>query len=194
MTGVVMPVKAIMFTLVGLVVLVFGIGGFNGLSAPVSAQVTEQYIEIFQGQSGSFEVTIAVFPREPVVGNVFFSVEVLDTTTMNTVTDARVLIVAYDEDGLPAFQTLVLNTPLAPDSYEGNMPFELPSRYSLRVDIDSSTHGSTSFRVPMTVLSGTPIENPMGTWIFVLVVGAIVGGTVYVGFSAQRAQRRRAAA
>ena len=97
-------------------------------------------------------------------------------------------------DDAPTIQTLVLNTPLAPDFYEGNLTFELPARYTLRVDVDSPTFGSTSFRAPLTVRSGTPIENPLGTWIFLLVTFAIIGGTVYVGFSAKKAQRRRAAA
>ena len=194
MTGYVILTKSIIFTLAGLVVLGFGIGGFSASAAPVSAQVHTESIEIFRGQSDFYEVAVTVFPRVPIVGPVHFSVEVLDATTMNTVTDARVLLVVHDEDDVPTIQTLVLNTPLAPDSYEGSLTFELPARYTLRVDVDSPTLGTATFRLPLTVRQGTPIENPQGTWIFLVVVAALVGGTVYVVFSAKKAQRRRSAA
>lgn len=184
--------KTKFFTLVGLVVLGIGIGGFSGSVVPVWAEFDDGSLEIFRGQSDTYEVAVAVSPREPIVGAVHFSVELLDATTLNPVTDARVLLVVHDEDDVPTIQTLVLNTPLAPDSYEGVMTFELPARYTLRVDVDSQALGTATFRLPLTVRQGTPIENPMGTWIFVLVVASIVGGTVYVGFTAKKAQRLRA--
>ena len=189
MTGKMTIAKIAVFTLLALVFLGFG-GGFR--AAAVSAHVGGDSFEIFRGQSDAFEVTIDVSPRTPVVGPVHFTVKVSDSATANIVTDARILIVVFDEEDAPTIQTLVLNTPLTPDFYEGNLTFELPARYTLRVDLDSPTFGSTSFRAPFTVRSGTPIENPLGTWIFLLVTVAIIGGTVYVGFSAKKAQRRRA--
>ena len=181
--------KIAVFTLLALVFLGFG-GGFR--AAAVSAHVGGDSFEIFRGQSDAFEVTIDVSPRTPVVGPIHFTEKVSDAATAKIVTDARILIVVFDEEDAPTIQTLVLNTPLTPDFYEGNLTFELPARYTLRADLDSPTLGSTNFRAPFTVTSGTPIENPLGTWIFLLVTVAIIGGTVYVGFSAKKAQRRRA--
>ena len=185
--------KIAVFTLAALVISGLGTVGFPGLSAPVSAQVNEENFEIFRERSDLFEVAVAITPRTPVVGGVHFSVEALDATTQNTVTDARVLIVAHDEDDVPIIQTLALNTPLAPDSYEGNLTFELPARWTLRIEVDSPSLGAATFRVPLTVKSGTPLENPMGGIVFLGVIAALVGGTIYVWHSSRKARRRRAA-
>ncbi|MDP6511573.1 MAG: hypothetical protein QF878_00090 [SAR202 cluster bacterium] len=187
MTGKIRIARPALITLVTLIFLGIGIGGFPGPTGPVSAQTSEESFEIFRGQSEPFELAVAVSPRTPVVGAVHFSVELLDAASQKSVTDARVLIVAHDEDDVPVIQTLAVNTPLAPDSYEGNLTFELPARWSLRIEVDSPSLGSATFRAPLVLRSGTPIENPMGTWIFLLVFAAIVGGTIYVGFSARKA-------
>jgi hypothetical protein len=194
MTGKIRNARSALFILIGMIALGLVVNGPLVSPNPVSAQTSEESFEIYRGQSDPFELAVAVSPRTPVVGAIHFSVELLDAASQKSVTDARVLIVAHDEDDVPVIQTLAVNTPLAPDSYEGNLTFELPARWSLRIEVDSPSLGSATFRAPLVLRSGTPIENPMGSWIFLLVVAAIVGGTVYVGFSAKKAQRRRAAA
>lgn len=186
-----LDIRTLRAAVISVVALGFAWVGFPAGSAPVAAQ--EEALEVYREQSGPFEVALSVSPTVPVVGGVHFSVEVRDAATMETVTDARVLLVAHDEDGVPTYQTYALNTPLAPDSYEGNLTFPLPARWTLNVEIDSLTHGSTAVRVPLPVKAGTSLENPLGGVILLLVIGAVVGSTLFLVYSARKVQRRRAA-
>jgi hypothetical protein len=158
----------------------------------VYAQVDEEKMEIFRGQSGPYELAVTVIPAKPLTGAVYFSLSVLDISTSKSVEDARVLIVVNDEDGVPTIQTLVLNTPRVPNSYVGNLTFENPGRWTMKVDADSPTVGSAAFQVPLVVISSTLLRNPLGGIILLGVGVIIVLGTLYLWDSSRRIVRRRA--
>ena len=184
--------RSMIFITVGLLFLATTYGKIWSTTTPVYAQVDEDKLEIFRGQSGPYELAVTVFPAKPLTGAVYFSLSVLDISTSKPVEDARVLIVVNDEDGVPTIQTLVLNTPRVPDSYVGNLTFENPGRWTMKTDVDSPTVGSASFQVPLVVISSTPLRNPLGGIILLGVAGAIVLGTLYLWNSSRKIIRRRA--
>lgn len=156
----------------------------------VSAQTEGEPRELFRGRSGPYEVIVGIRPNEPLVGTIHFLVTALDAVTRETVADARVLIVAIDEDGVPAYQSLAVNTLSSPGLYEANITFSKPGRWDLRVDVGSARAGEASFDVPLEVRPAAAPATRSGTILFAGVLAVLVGGTIYVSYSARRSRRR----
>ena len=157
---------------------------------PVSAQTEAEPRELFWGRSGPYEIFVGIRPNEPLVGTIHFLVTALDATTRETVADARVLIVAIDEDGVPTQQSLAVNTPRSPDLYEANIAFSEPGRWMLRVDVQSDRMGEASFDVPLEVRPAPVSASLSGAIVFAGVLFVLVGGTLYLWYSARRTRRR----
>lgn len=157
----------------------------------VFAQSDNEAFEIFRDRTEVFELSVNISPKDPVVGGIHFSLQLLDLATMNPVTNARILIVAHDESGVPTYQTLVLNTPQSPNTYEGSLTFNHPTNWVLRIEVDSESLGSATFRAPLTVKAGTPIRNPWAGFVLLGVISCIVGGCIYIWLSAKKARNKK---
>ena len=157
---------------------------------PAAAQTEPEPRELFRGRSGPYEIIVGILPNLPLVGAIHFLVSPLDTVTREIVADARILIVAIDEDGVPTHQSLAVNTPSAPDLYEANITFKAPGRWRLRVDIRSDRMGEASFDVPLEVRPAPTAASRSGGILFVGVFLVLVGGTLYLAYTARRARRR----
>ena len=90
----------------------------------------------------------------------------------------------------PGFQSLAVNTPRSPDLYEANITFSKPGRWMLRVDVQSEQMGKASFDVPLEVRPAPVSASRSGAILFAGVLLVIVGGVVYVSYTARRARRR----
>ena len=163
------------------------------VTGPVSAQAEVEPRELFRGRSGPYEIIVGILPNLPLVGTIHFLVTAIDTSTRENVADARVLIVAIDEDGVPSQQSLAVNTPRSPDFYEANLTFEDPGKWNLRVDVTSERLGEASFDVPLEVRPKNRSAAPSGTILFTGVVLVLVVGTLYLWYSARRSRHPRAA-
>ncbi|MCH7734716.1 MAG: hypothetical protein IH961_05830 [Chloroflexi bacterium] len=141
--------------------------------------------------AGPYEIVVGIRPNEPLVGTIHFLVTPLDPVTREIVADARILIVAIDEDGVPTQQSLAVNTPRTPDLYEANITFEKPGKWDLRVDVKTDRLGEASFEVPLEVRPAPVSASRSGAILFAGVLLVIVGGTVYVSYTARRARRAR---
>lgn len=157
---------------------------------PVFAQTQAEARELFAGRSGPYEIIVGIRPNEPLVGAIHFLVTALDAADREIVADARVLIVAIDEDGVPTQQSLAVNTPSSPDLYEANLSFDNPGKWKLRIDVTSERLGEASFDVPLEVRPTNPAATRSGTILFAGVLLVLVGGTLYVWYSARRSRRR----
>jgi len=157
---------------------------------PVSAQTEVEPRELFRGRSGPYEIVVGIRPNEPLVGTIHFLVTALDATTREIVADARVLIVAIDEDGVPTQQSLAVNTPRSPDFYEANLNFEKPGKWMLRVDVGNDRMGEASFDVPLEVRPAPTSASRSGGILFAGVLVVLFGGTLYVWYSARRSRRQ----
>ncbi len=158
--------------------------------SPVAAQTVGEPTELFRGRSGPYELIVAIRPDVPVVGTIHFLVSVLDADTRGAVDDARVLIVAIDEDGAPVYQSLAVDTPASPGVYEANITFSEPGRWDLRVDVENRRIGEASFNVPLEVRPPPGSEGSGGVIVFAGVIAVLVAGTVYVAYTARQSRRR----
>ncbi len=172
-----------------LAVLVWAMATLWG-GGSLAAQSQDEPTELFRGRSAPYEIVVAIRPDVPLVGTIHFLVSVLDSDSRETVADARVLIVAIDEDGVPIYQSLAVDTPDTPGLYEANISFSEPGRLNIRVDIENKRMGEGSFNVPLEVRPPPGSAGSGGGIVFAGVIAVLVAGTVYVAYTARRSRRR----
>jgi len=148
--------------------------------------------EVFRGRQGSYELGVGVQPEKPTVGIVHFSVAPLNFVTSLPVTDARVLIVAGDDQGKDIYEARAVNTPDARGQYEANIAFDSSGVWSLRVEIETDDLGQATFSFPFNVEDQSITPSTAGAVVFAGVTAVLIGGTVYLWWTSRR--KRRAAA
>ena len=155
--------------------------------------VFDKPLQLHRGPAGPYEIIITVQPHRPKVGTVHFGVTIFDHSTQSLVEDARVLIVAYNPEGEPTFQTPALNDPATPIHYKGNIIFRSSGQWSLLTKIETSEHGEITTTTPIHIAEAASVPSVEGLLMLVLVTSALAGGTAYVIFSIRRSQRSREA-
>ena len=161
------------------------------LSSVDRASANGEAVEIFRGREGPYEVIVAVLPEQPVVGTVHFSITPLNAATLLPVGDAKIVIVANNPRGEPTYQARALNTPDAPRYYEANITFESPGAWTLEIEVQSDDLGNVTITVPFDVGEQAIDPGSAGALVLLLVVMALVGGSLYVWYSARRLRRAR---
>ena len=153
--------------------------------------VFDKPLQLHRGPAGPFEIIITIQPHRPKVGTVHFGVTILDTAAQSLVEDARVLIVAYNPEGEPTYQTPALNDPATPIHYKGNIIFRSAGQWSLRTKIETAEHGEVIATTPINIAEAASVPSFEGRLMLALVTLALAGGTAYVIYSIRRSQRSR---
>ena len=153
--------------------------------------VFDKPLQLHRGPAGPYEVIITIQPHKPKVGTVHFGVTILDPVTQALVEDARVLIVAYNPEGEPTYQTPALNDPATPIHYKGNIIFRSTGQWSLLTKIETEEHGEVTATTPINIAEAATVPSVEGMFMLALVTLALVGGSAYVVYSIRRAQRMR---
>ena len=162
-----------------------------GQSPGERESVFDKPLQLHRGPAGPYEVIVTVQPHKPKVGTVHFGVTILDHSTQTLVEDAKVLIVAYNPDGEPTYQTPALNDPATPVHYKGNIIFRSPGQWSLLTKIETPDHGEVTATSPINIAEAASVSSVEGLLMLILVTCALAGGSAYVIFSIRRAQRAR---
>ncbi|MCY3544870.1 MAG: hypothetical protein OXI16_11080 [Chloroflexota bacterium] len=153
--------------------------------------VFDKPLQLHRGPAGPYEVIITIQPHKPRVGTVHFGVTILDPAAQELVENARVLIVAYNPEGEPTFQTPALNDPATPIHYKGNIIFRSAGQWSLLTKIETDEHGEVTTTTPLNIAEAATVPSFEGRLILALVTLALGGGTAWVVFSIRRVQRAR---
>ena len=173
---------------------VFIMGQTPGGQAPGEREsVFDKPLQLHRGPAGPYEVIITIQPHKPRVGTVHFGVIILDHSTETLVEDARVLIVAYNPEGEPTYQTPALNDPSTPIDYKGNIIFRSSGQWSLLTKIVTEEHGEVTATTPINIAEAASVSSTEGLLVLVIVILAIGGGTTYVIYSIKRQQRLNSA-
>ena len=173
---------------------VFIMGQTPGGQAPGEREsVFDKPLQLHRGPAGPYEVIITIQPHKPRVGTVHFGVMILDHSTETLVEDARVLIVAYNPEGEPTYQTPALNDPATPIHYKGNIIFRSSGQWSLLTKIVTEEHGEVTAATPINIAEAASVSSTEGLLVLVIVILAIGGGTTYVIYSIKRQQRLNSA-
>ena len=156
------------------------------LTGVSSAFANGDAVEIFRGEEGSYGIIVRILPKDPVVGIIHFSVTPLDAQSSLPVTDAIIVIVANNQLGEPSYQVRALNTPASAQDYEANITFESAGTWTLMVEVRSDSLGRAIFAVPVNLEEQPVGPGSVGAIVFLGVFMVLVGGGVYVYYSARR--------
>ena len=141
---------------------------------------------IFRSEQDPYTITVQMIPSVPAAGTVHFIVTpelVLDGVA---VTNAVVLVVVDDEEGVPAFQSLALNSPDQPRQYSANLLIPRAGEWMVRVNVQVDGD-ELDMQLPLTVIDRASTGGEMaGTIAFLVVLAVLVGGGGYVALSIRR--------
>ena len=121
-----------------------------------------------------------------------YSVIVTHPETGEPVPDAKVVLVtSHTEESNPGW-AIATNSPAQPDQYDVHLKLDSTGEWAISVDVSSSLGADF---VDVTTLEVPSVNRlTQGTWVFVGVFLAILGGIAYVWISARRDYRRKRAA
>ena len=125
-------------------------------------------------------------------GSAQFSVLVTHPETGEPVPDARVVLVTSNAEQSDPGWAIATNSPAIPEQYNVHMKLDSTGEWTISADISSSL--GADFVDVMTLEVPSVNRLTQGTWVFVGVFAAILGGIAYVWWSARRDNRRKRAA
>ena len=125
-------------------------------------------------------------------GSAQFSVFVTHPETGEPVPDARVVLVTSNAEQSDPGWAIATNSPAIPEQYNVHMKLDSTGEWTISADISSSL--GADFVDVMTLEVPSVNRLTQGTWVFVGVFAAILGGIAYVWWSARRDNRRKRAA
>ncbi len=125
-------------------------------------------------------------------GSAQYSVIVTNPETGEPVPDARVVLVADNENESNPGWAIATNSPADPSQYDVNLKLDSTGSWAIRADVSSSLGADLVDVANLDVPSVNRLTQ--GTWVFVGVFAAILGGIAYVWWSARRDYRRKQAA
>jgi hypothetical protein len=143
-------------------------------------------VEIFRGREGLYEIVVGAQPEVPVVGTTHFTITLNDLENSAPVIHAMINIVANDPEGKPTYRVRALNSALALKYYGANITFESPGDWTLMVHIESDRLGRATVAVPLRVGLQAVGPSLAGTIIWAIVLGTLVGGSLYLWYRQRR--------
>jgi hypothetical protein len=165
--------------------------GLRGVQAQAPETAEELTRGIFRSEQDPYMVTVQMIPSVPAAGTVHFIVTPELSLDGAAVTNAIVLVVVDDEEGVPAFQSLALNAPDQPRQYSANLLIPRAGEWTVRVNVQVDGN-ELELQLPLTVIDRASTGGEMaGTIAFLVVLAVLVGGGGFVALSIRRRQRRR---
>ena len=161
-----------------------------GQTPTPTQSVFDAPLQLHRAPAGPYEVVITVQPHKPRVGTVHIAVTVLDHAKRTAVENAKVLIVAYNPEGEPTYQSPAINDPATPIHYKGNIIFRSPGQWELLVKIETAEHGEITTSTPINIAEAASVARTEGLIVLAIVTLAIGGGTAYIIYSIRRHQRQ----
>ena len=169
------------------------VGGFiaQGVQAE-SPEVAEELTRgIYRAEQDPYMVTVQMIPSVPAAGTVHFIVTPELLPDGGEVTNAIVLEVVDDEEGVPAFQSLALNSPDQPRQYSANLLIPRAGEWTVRVNVQVDGD-EFDMQLPLTVIDRASTGGERaGTIAFLVVVAVLVAGGGYVTLSIRRSAKKR---
>ncbi len=150
----------------------------------------ELTLGIYRLDQDPYSVTVQMIPAVPAAGTVHFVVTPEFISDGSAVTNAIVLIVVDDEEGVPTYQSLALNSPDQPTQYKANILVMRAGEWTVRVNLRIDGR-ELEISVPLAVIDRASTGGALaGTVAFLVVLAALAGGGAYIALSIRR--RRRA--
>ena len=141
---------------------------------------------------GDHEIIVVPTNLNLGAGSAQFSVIVTDPASGEPVPDARVVLVANHQHESDPGWAIATNSPADPAQYNVHLKLDSTGTWTISADVSSPLGADL---VDVGVLEVPSVNRlTQGTWVFVGVFAAILGGIAYVWWSARRENRRKQAA
>ena len=174
------PVRAALLLVAGLLALIAA----SLLAGQAGAQDEVRYV-------GAHDVRVVPVNLNLGAGSAQYAVFVMHPETGDPVPDARVIMLTSNsQQGEPGWAHAT-NSPAGPERYDVHIKLDATGEWAISADVSSSLGADL---VEVTTLEVPSVNRlTQGTWVFVGVFLAILGGIAYVWWSARRDYRRKRA-
>ena len=156
-----------------------------------SAQAQEGPSGEVRVSAGPHDVRVIPVSSNLAAGFVQFSVLVRNAVTGEVVPDARVVLLAKNEEEEYEGWATALNSPDLPEQYDVRVNLESTGDWLISIDVDSPLgRGGADL---MTLHVPALQRYTSGSLVFFGVFAVLIGGVAYLWWSIRRNQRRKAA-
>jgi len=164
------------------------------LFAPLSSVAAQQEDPIAEGRgvdivAGPHAVRVFVINSNLAAGFLQMALFITDANTGETVSDARVVLKANNEDQEYEGWATALNSPSMPERYDVRMNLGSTGEWTIDVDVSSSLGQGGSRALTLEVPALNRYTN--GSLVFFGVFGAMMLGLAYLFWSTKRQNRLR---
>jgi hypothetical protein len=165
--------------------------GIQGVRAQSPEAAEELTRGIYRSEQGPYMVTVQMIPSVPAAGTVHFIVTPELALDGAAVANAIVLVVVDDEEGVPAFQSLALNSPDQPRQYSANLIIPRAGEWTVRVNVQIDGN-ELDMQLPLTVIDRASTGGELaGTITLLVVLAVLLAGGGYVTLTIRRRTRDR---
>jgi hypothetical protein len=159
--------------------------------SPFAASAQQSNIEPYQVTTGPYRIEVIANQSNLSLGSVRYTVMVFNAENARPVSDAHVVVRArHQEEGIEGWAT-ALNTPVAPERYQGQIELDRPGTWMISIDVNSPL-GRVAVEVPSQQVP-QPRQSRAGGLVFVGISGVLIIGAGYLVWSIRRAQQKREA-
>jgi hypothetical protein len=158
---------------------------------PSLALAQQNDIEPYQVTAGPYQIEAIANQSNLSLGSVRYTVMVFNAENARPVPDARVVVRArHQEEGIEGWAT-ALNTPVAPERYQGQIELDRPGTWLISINVTSPL-GRVEVEVPSQQVP-QPRQSQAGGLVFASISGVLIIGAGYLVWSIRRAQQKREA-
>ncbi len=164
------------------------------LFAPLASVAAQQEDPIGEGRgvdivAGPHAVSVVVINSNLAAGFLQMALFITDANTGETVSDARVVLKANNEDQEYEGWATALNSPSMPRRYDVRMNLGSTGEWTIDVDVSSSLGQGGSRALTLEVPSLKRYTD--GSLVFFGIFAAMILGLAYIFWSVKRQNRRR---
>ena len=134
---------------------------------------------IFSGDVDGKAVLISVTPTTPLVGTIFFSIDLSQPANNSPISDATVKLILGTSDEY-IFESFALSNPQKPGNYIANLTVDHAGEWTAYVKIEESNGNKTQLEIPLTI-EGSPLTAGLtGTILWAIIFCVIVSIGFYI--------------
>ena len=134
---------------------------------------------IFSGEIDGKKALITVTPTTPLVGTIFFSIDLVESINDSPISDASVKFILGTSDEY-VFESIALSNPKNPGNYIANLTVDHAGEWITYVKIEESNGTKTQLEIPLRV-EGAPLTAGLaGTLLWAIIFCVIVSIGFYI--------------
>ena len=161
------------------VVAAFALAASLAVPAVALAQDAFETRPKYEGEEGPFKVVFITEPFLTAVGQVHLTLMLREAATDEPV-DGAIVKLRADHDDEESIEVRAVNTPEDEEAYKANMTLMESGVWTFVIDVDKEGLEPISLEVPVLVAEPALPAGEAGTFVFILVFLALIGGVLFL--------------